>query len=70
MAAALLLDLAQFPSGVAPDKVPDSALQTLGWWHVPAICVLRLMMIASILPYAVSRESHEENLRKLGERAG
>ena len=70
MAAALLLDLAQFPSGVAPDEVPDSALQTLGWWYVPAICVLRLMMIASILPYAVSRESHEENLRKLGERAG
>lgn len=65
MAAALLLALAQFPAGVAPDQVPDSALQMLGWWYVPAITLLRLVMILSILPYAVDRKSHEENLRKL-----
>lgn len=67
MVAALLLALAQFPEAVTPDQVPDSALVALGWWYVPAISVLRLAMIVSILPYAVSRESHEETLRKLGE---
>ena len=51
---------------IAPDQVPDSALITLGWWFVPAICLLRFLMILSILPYAVTRESHAENLRKLG----
>lgn len=66
MAATVVLALAQFPSGVAPDQVPDSALVTLGWWYLPAIIVLRLAMILSILPYAVDRKSHEDNLRKLG----
>jgi Na+/melibiose symporter-like transporter len=65
MAATVVLSLANFPTGVAPDQVPDSALITLGWWFVPAICLLRFLMILSILPYAVTRESHVENLRKL-----
>jgi Na+/melibiose symporter-like transporter len=67
MAATVVLALANFPSGVAPDQVPDSALITLGWWYVPAICLLRFLMILSILPYAVDRRTHEETLRKLGE---
>lgn len=65
MAATVVLTLAQFPSGVAPDQVPDSALVTLGWWYLPAVLLLRLAMIAAILPYAVDRKTHEENLRKL-----
>ncbi len=70
MAATVVLALAQFPSGVAPDQAPDSALVTLGWWYLPAILLLRLAMILSILPYAVDRKSHAENLRKIAERAG
>lgn len=70
MAATVVLALAQFPEGVAPDQVPDSALVTLGWWYLPAISFLRLLMILAILPYAVNRERHEENLRALGERTG
>lgn len=66
MAAALLLALAQFPEGARPDQVPDAALQTLGWWNLGALILLRLLMILSILPYAVTRGKHEENLRKLG----
>lgn len=69
MAATVVLALAQFPEGVAPDQVPDSALVTLGWWYLPAISLLRLLMILSILPYAVDRKRHAENLRKLGEPA-
>ena len=65
IAATIVLSLAHFPAGVAPDQVPDSALITLGWWYVPAICLLRFLMILSILPYALDRKSHEENLRKL-----
>lgn len=67
-AASIVLTLAQFPKGVAPDQVPDSALVTLGWWYLPAILLLRLAMIGAILPYAVDRKSHEENLRKISER--
>lgn len=67
MAATLVLALAHFPEGVAPDKVPDSALITLGWWYLPAVSLMRLLMVLSILPYGVSRESHEANLRKLGD---
>jgi len=66
MAATLASSLANFPTGVAPDQVPDSALITLGWWFVPAIRRLRFLMILSILPYAATRESYAENLRKLG----
>jgi glycoside/pentoside/hexuronide:cation symporter, GPH family len=66
MAATVVLALAQFPAGAAQGEVPDSALVTLGWWYIAAIILLRLMMILSILPYAVDRRSHEENLRKLG----
>jgi Na+/melibiose symporter-like transporter len=65
MAAALVLTLAQFPAGAAQGEVPDSALVTLGWWYVPIVVLLRLGMILSILPYAVNRKSHEDNLRKL-----
>ena len=66
MAAGLMLTLAQFPEGVSPDQAPDSALVTLGWWFMPAVTIMRILMVLAILPYAVSRESHEENLRKLG----
>ena len=65
MAATVVLALAQFPEGVAPDKVPDSALMTLGWWYLPAVTLMRLLMILSILPYAVDRKTHEDALRKL-----
>jgi Na+/melibiose symporter-like transporter len=65
LAATVVLVLAQFPAGVAPDQVPDAALVTLGWWYLPAIMLLRLAMLLSILPYAVDRKSHEANLRKL-----
>ena len=66
MAATVVLALAHFPEGVAPDQVPDSALITLGWWYLPAVSLMRLLMILSILPYAVDRKKHEENLQKLG----
>lgn len=66
MAAGIVLALAQIPPGVAPDQTPDSALVTLGWWYLPAVSLLRLLMVLSILPYAVDRRKHEENLQKLG----
>lgn len=68
MAATIVLSLAQFPAGVTPDQVPDSALVALGWWYLPAILLLRLLLIAAILPYAVDRKTHEENLQRLRQR--
>lgn len=70
MAAAGVLALAQFPAGVSPEQVPDSALVALGWWYLPAILLLRAAMILAILPYAVDRKSHEDNLRTIAERNG
>lgn len=67
MGAGVLLMLSHFPKGVTPDQAPDSALVALGWWYLPVIMVLRLLMLLSILPYAVDRQSHEDALRKLGD---
>jgi Na+/melibiose symporter-like transporter len=66
LAAGIVLALAQIPPGAAPDQTPDAALVTLGWWYLPAVMLLRLLMVLSILPYAVDRKKHEENLQKLG----
>lgn len=66
MAAGIVLTLAQIPPGAAPDQTPDAALVTLGWWYLPAVLLLRLLMVLSILPYSVDRKKHEENLQKLG----
>ncbi len=70
MSATAVLALAQFPAGVTPDQVPDSALVALGWWYLPAMLLLRLAMIVAILPYAVDRKAHEENLRTISGRGG
>lgn len=66
MAAGLVLALAQIPPGARPEQTADASLITLGWWYLPAVLLLRLLMLLSILPYAVDRRRHEENLQTLG----
>lgn len=67
MAATVVLTLAHFPTGAQPSEVPDSVLQSLGWWFVPAIVLLRLAMVGAMFTYSLDRKTHEENLRKLAE---
>ena len=65
MAATLVLTLARFPAGADPSQVTDEVLQSLGWRYLPAMLLLHLATIAAILTYSLTRQTHEENLRKL-----
>jgi len=68
MAAATVLAVAEFPKGADPSQVPEEAVLRLGTYYVPVILLLYLAMMAVISTYKLSREDHEENLRKLAER--
>lgn len=67
MVATLVLALARFPAGANPSEVPDAVLHSLGWHYLPAMLLLHLATIAAILTYSLSRQAHEENLRRLAE---
>ena len=69
MAAALVLTLAHFPANATPAAVTNDVLQRLGWWYLPAMTLLRLAMLASLSLYALTRATHEDNLRKLADGA-
>lgn len=69
MAAALVLTLAHFPANATPAAVTDDVLQRLGWWYLPAMTLLRVAMLASLSLYALTRATHEDNLRKLADGA-
>jgi len=65
MVATLVLTLAQFPAGAAPDQITDDVLQRLGLWFLPVIFILRVATIAVLFTYTLDRKGHEDNLRKL-----
>ncbi len=69
MLAAQVLALAQFPAGADPSEVPPEAVWRLGAYYVPIILSLWMVMVLVIMTYKLSREDHEENLRKLAERS-
>jgi GPH family glycoside/pentoside/hexuronide:cation symporter len=69
MAATVVLTLAQFPKGVAPGQVPDEAVFRLGLYYAPTLFVIWMLMIASLRLYRIDRDVHEDNLRKLADRA-
>lgn len=66
--AAVVLALASFPTGAAPGEVPDATLLALGWWYLPVMLLLRLLMLAAISLYALDRAQHEDNLKLLSAR--
>jgi glycoside/pentoside/hexuronide:cation symporter, GPH family len=65
IAAGLVLTAAQFPKGANPAQVPDEALYRLGAYYVPTMILIWVAMVAVISTYKLSRDDHEENLRKL-----
>jgi len=65
MMATLVLALAQFPAGADPSEVPPETIIRLGAYYIPTILTLWLIMVFIIGTYKISREDHEENLRKL-----
>jgi GPH family glycoside/pentoside/hexuronide:cation symporter len=69
MAATIVLTAAQFPKGLAPGQVPDEAIFRLGLYYAPTLFVVWMLMIASLRLYKIDRDVHEDNLRKLADRA-
>lgn len=69
MMATLVLTLAEFPAGADPSQVPPDAIWRLGAYYVPTILVLWMAMMAAVASYKLTREDHEENVRRLSERA-
>ncbi|MBI1211236.1 MAG: MFS transporter [Alphaproteobacteria bacterium] len=68
LTATYLLTLAHFPAGAAPSQVPPEAIRLLGAYYVPTIVGLWMTMMLAISAYTLTRDEHEENLRKLAER--
>ena len=67
--AGVLLTISQFPAGATPDQVPEAVLTTFGWFYVPVIFGLWMIMIACLSLYSVDRRAHEANLETLAKRA-
>ena len=67
--AGVLLTISQFPVGATPDQVPEAVLTTFGWFYVPVIFGLWMIMIACLSLYSVDRRAHEANLETLAKRA-
>lgn len=67
--AGVLLTISQFPVGATPDQVPESVLTTFGWFYVPVIFGLWMIMIACLSLYSVDRKKHEANLKTLAQRS-
>ncbi|MBA3067997.1 MAG: sugar transporter [Hyphomonas sp.] len=66
--ASLVLMVAGIREGAAPDQVTPDALNSLGWGYAVTLLGVWMMMILCVSLYRISRESHAENLRTLGER--
>jgi GPH family glycoside/pentoside/hexuronide:cation symporter len=69
MAATLVLTWAEFPVGAAPSEVPPEATTRLALYYVPSIVFLWMAMMVAVSTYKLTREDHEDNVRRLSERA-
>jgi Na+/melibiose symporter-like transporter len=65
LAATMLLAAIGFPQNAKPGHVDARVIFHLGLVYVPVLLVLYVISIAFISGYRISRETHEENLRKL-----
>lgn len=65
--AGFVLAAAEFPTGAGQGEVSEQTLRTLGLYYAPTILALWLTMMAVLSTYDLSREGHEENLRRLAE---
>ena len=61
-----LLLRAVFPRGAKPGQVAPEVIRNLGLVYGPAVVVLYLCALACLAGYQITRESHAENLERLG----
>ena len=66
LCATVLLSAIGFPENAKPGQVNPHVIFNLGLVYVPALFFLYLISVAVIGAYRISRESHQENLRRLG----
>jgi GPH family glycoside/pentoside/hexuronide:cation symporter len=69
MMAGFVLTLAGIKTGADASHVTHQALWRLGAIYVPTILTLWLAMVAVIGAYAITRDTHQQNLRTLAGRA-
>jgi hypothetical protein len=65
MTATLVLAAIQFPQGAQPGAVDFDVIRRLGLVYAPAILFFYMISIAFIAAYRISRETHEDNVRRL-----
>mgnify|MGYP003594925702 CR=1 FL=1 len=66
-AATFVLTMAGLRAGADPSHVSAETVWRLGAYYVPTILSLWMAMLAVIGFYTLSREGHEENVRKIAE---
>ena len=64
-ASSLLLGAIGFPRDAKPGQIDPAILRTLGLVFVPTLVGLYLIAIGFLSTYRISREKHEDNLRRL-----
>ena len=64
-ASSLLLGAIGFPRDAKPGQIDPAMLRTLGLVFVPTLVGLYLIAIGFLSTYRISREKHEDNLRRL-----
>jgi GPH family glycoside/pentoside/hexuronide:cation symporter len=65
LCATILLSAIGFPAGAKPGQVNPHVIFNLGLVYVPTLFLLYLVSVAVIGAYRISRESHQENLRRI-----
>jgi Na+/melibiose symporter-like transporter len=68
--AGFALSAIAFPQGEGASNASDAQLWQLGAVYAPTLWLLWFAMLVSISRYKIDKQGHEENLRKLAERAG
>lgn len=63
----LILTVAAFPQHAAPGEVDPAILQHMVLLYLPTVTVLYFASIACLLPYRISRSSHQATLATLGD---
>ena len=67
LSAGLILGLIHFPVGATADQIGADVLRNLALLYIPVTLGLYSIAIAFMCFYAISKTSHEDNLRKLAE---
>lgn len=64
-ASSMVLVAVSFPSGAQPGSVDPTVIRNLGLVYLPVLGVLYGAAIIAVSLYKITRESHEDSLRKL-----